>query len=108
MVGATAVSCWRARASRESGCPRDPLPNYLKVEPQCPAGQKGAAGYTLNARLAGPRAERVSRPASTVLFYEGKGGVLEFRHDGRAGVVFADGHAALVDSARAKQLRWGP
>jgi prepilin-type processing-associated H-X9-DG protein len=82
------------------------VPEYLKTEPFCPAGPQGAAGYTFNARLEGMKPERIPHPSRTVLFYEGKGGVLEFRHDGKAGVAFVDGTVALVDASGAKTLRF--
>ena len=47
-------------------------------------------------------------PAETVMIYEGKNGKLDFRHNGRATVGFADGHVKLTDAEGAKKLRWKP
>jgi prepilin-type processing-associated H-X9-DG protein len=41
-----------------------------------------------------------------VLFYEGRNEKLSPREDGLAAVAFADGHAELIDAARAATLRW--
>ena len=42
------------------------------------------------------------------MIYEGKNGKLDFRHEGKATVGFADGHAKLIDAQGAKKLRWKP
>jgi len=50
----------------------------------------------------------ISDPANTVLVYEGKDGKLNFHHNGRAAVAFADGRARLIGGAEAKNLRRNP
>jgi prepilin-type processing-associated H-X9-DG protein len=40
------------------------------------------------------------------MLYEGKDGKLNFKHDGKAAVAFADGHAKLVTEEEAKTLIW--
>ena len=42
------------------------------------------------------------------MIYEGANGKLVFRHDGKACIGFADGHAKLVTAEGAKKLRWTP
>jgi prepilin-type processing-associated H-X9-DG protein len=72
----------------------------------CPLDPKGTHSYTLNGNLAGVNAAKIDRPAETVLIYEGKRGVLNFRHNGRATVGFSDGHVKMLTPAQAKSLRW--
>jgi prepilin-type processing-associated H-X9-DG protein len=83
---------------------------YIKNEAvfKCPADSSGAVSYAFNANLAGVAMAKIHAPAETVLIYEGKNGKLNFRHEGKASVGFADGHAKLVDAAGAKKLRWKP
>jgi prepilin-type processing-associated H-X9-DG protein len=50
----------------------------------------------------------VDDPTRTILVYEGKGGQLSFRHNGKAAVAFVDGHAQLVTPEEAKKLIWKP
>lgn len=83
---------------------------YVKGEDlfHCPSIEKGPVAYSFNAQLQGKRYASVRKPAVTVMLYEGKGGVLNFRHNGRAMVAFADGHVKPVTPAEAKALRWAP
>ena len=83
---------------------------YVKREDifKCPADSGSGASYSFNASLAGVSLARIAAPAQTVLLYEGKNGKLDFRHDGKAAVGFADGHAKLVSAEDAKKLRWKP
>ncbi|HTQ11569.1 MAG TPA: hypothetical protein VMI31_16015 [Fimbriimonadaceae bacterium] len=74
----------------------------------CPLDPKGTISYSLNAKLIGKSDAAIQYPATTVLVYEGKGGKLDFRHNGRAAVAFVDGHAKLVGREEAKSLRWTP
>lgn len=64
--------------------------------------------YSLNAQLQGKPMRAVRKPELTVMIYEGKMGQLEFRHDGRAGVAFADGAVRKFTPAEARVLRWAP
>jgi len=81
---------------------------YVKNEAifKCPA--EGGGSYSFNANLAGVRLSKVPKPGETVMIYEGRGGRLDYRHDGRAAVGLADGHAKLVNAEGAKKLRWKP
>lgn len=74
----------------------------------CPLDKSGAASYSFNAELTGKNSAVIADPAKTVLLYEGKNKKLDFRHDGRATVGFADGHVKLVKKEEAKDLKWKP
>ena len=67
---------------------------YCKSERlfHCQSDKSGAVSYSFNVNLQGLKASAVKFPAKTVMLYEGKGGKLEYRHDGKAAVGFADGH----------------
>jgi prepilin-type processing-associated H-X9-DG protein len=88
----------------------DKIKPYMKSTEilRCPEDAVGPVSYSLNPKLIGKAATSIEDPANTVLLYEGKGGQLVFRHQGRAAVGFADGHAKLVTEADAKKLRWNP
>jgi prepilin-type processing-associated H-X9-DG protein len=88
----------------------DKISPYLRSRDilKCPEDTEGPVSYSLNAKLIGKSAVAIEDPANTVLLYEGKGGQLVFRHQGRAAVAYADGHAKLVNEADAKKLRWNP
>jgi len=73
---------------------------------QCPLDPKDTLSYTLNSNLAGTALNTVLLPSNTVLIYEGTGGKLTFRHNGRAVVGFADGHCMMVDASKASTLSW--
>jgi prepilin-type processing-associated H-X9-DG protein len=87
---------------------RNAIKPYIKNESlfTCPLDPKGTTSYSFNANLAGVNSEKIAKPAETVLIYEGKNGKLNFRHDGKATVGFADGHAKLISKEDAKRLRW--
>ena len=72
----------------------------------CPDDEKGALSYSLNANLIGKADTSVSEPARTVLVYEGKNSRLNFRHNGKAAVGFADGHVKLILPDEAEGLLW--
>jgi prepilin-type processing-associated H-X9-DG protein len=74
---------------------------------RCPDGS-GEVSYSFNSSLSGLPAGRLESPATTVMFYEGRAGKLNFRHGGMAAVAFADGHCRLVNDAMARKLRWRP
>ncbi|HWA84457.1 MAG TPA: hypothetical protein VG820_13530 [Fimbriimonadaceae bacterium] len=74
----------------------------------CPEDKPGTVSYSFNVRLANVSMAKIKNPATTVLAYEGSGGKLNFRHDGRAAVAFADGHAKLITKEQAKTLVWKP
>ncbi len=74
----------------------------------CPLEDEGANSYAFNAKLENANFFKIKQPEQTVMFYEGKDGQLDFRHDNRTGVCFADGHVELVTPERAKTLKWEP
>ncbi len=72
----------------------------------CPEHARTApkvVSYAFNHLLEGKDPDALKNPERVVLAYEGRGGKLETRHDGKAGVVFADGHVEMLD-AKAKLL----
>jgi len=72
----------------------------------CPLDKRGSVSYSMNPALSRAIVTQVLFPADTVLFYDGKDGKFNFRHQGKAAVTFADGHAELIDPARAATVRW--
>jgi prepilin-type processing-associated H-X9-DG protein len=83
---------------------------YIKTEAifKCPSDTTGGVAYSFNSNLAGVSIAKLQNPADTVMIYEGKNGKLDFRHDGKAAVGFADGHAKLMNAEGAKKMRWKP
>ncbi len=73
---------------------------------RCPLDKQGTVSYSMNPALSGAPSTQVLFPADTVLVYDGKGGKFNFRHQGKAAVLFADGHGELIDRARAATVRW--
>jgi len=74
----------------------------------CPQDTTKGVSYSLNPNLAGKSMTAIKKPAQTVLVYEGKKMKLDFRHEGKACVGFADGHVKLFTPEEAKVLRWKP
>ena len=72
----------------------------------CNADAEGADSYAFNSALQGRPVYAFPKIQETVMLYEGKDGVLQFKHDGKAAVVFLDGKVAFVDAVAAKKLRW--
>ncbi|HZH97557.1 MAG TPA: hypothetical protein VEX38_01185 [Fimbriimonadaceae bacterium] len=66
----------------------------------------GKTAYSFNGNLAGRKGTSIPNAKRTVLLYEGSGGKLNFRHNGKAAVAFADGHAKLIDKKEAATLLW--
>lgn len=62
--------------------------------------------YTFNSALFGKKLKSVTKPAETVLLYEGSKGVIAFLYNSRGAVAFADGHVKLVSKQEAVQLKW--
>lgn len=83
---------------------------YIKSEQvfHCPLDAPSVASYTFNANLAGVVIANVVSPAQTVLLYEGKNMQLDFRHEGRAIIAYADGHVKMIPPDAAKNLFWYP
>ena len=66
------------------------------------------SSYSLNPYFEGGGPSTKKSSADVILLYEGKDGVLNFRHDGKACVAFVDGHVEAVSQEAAKSLRWKP
>jgi hypothetical protein len=75
---------------------------------RCPEDAPEAPGYAFNPALEGLQQSAVRSPELTVMVYEGAGGVLDFRHDGKAAVGFVNGEVKLVDQTEAAGLMWQP
>jgi prepilin-type processing-associated H-X9-DG protein len=69
---------------------------------------EGVTSYSFNENLQGVGLNNLARPSEIVMLYEGKDVKLEFRHDVRATVGFADGHVKLINEEQAKALIWQP
>ena len=74
----------------------------------CPADQGGEGDYSMNSKLQGVSLKKLTHPEVVVAVYEGKNQTLDFRHDGRAVVGFADGHFKAFTQAQAEGLQWKP
>jgi prepilin-type processing-associated H-X9-DG protein len=72
----------------------------------CPLDEEGYVSYSMNKLVAGQSVAEMYSPAETVLLYEGRDAKLSFKHDGKAVVVFADGHVRLITAEAAKNLIW--
>ena len=72
----------------------------------CPDDKPGVTSYSINENLIGKVSSEIADPAGTVLIYEGANHVLNFRHNGRAAVGFADGHCKMVNAEESKKLKW--
>ncbi|HEY0076457.1 MAG TPA: H-X9-DG-CTERM domain-containing protein [Abditibacteriaceae bacterium] len=64
--------------------------------------------YAFNINLEGLKAADIPNLMNTVLIYEGKDGKLEFHHDGKANIAFADGHVESVGPDDVPKLIWNP
>lgn len=86
------------------------LAKYLRSEKilHCPLDPPNTMSYSFNSALLGKSLDKVLAPASTIMFYEGSNGRLNFHHDGKAMVVFADGHAKGVSANGVKFCTWDP
>ncbi|MBM3459949.1 MAG: hypothetical protein FJX77_15620 [Armatimonadetes bacterium] len=81
---------------------------YVRKDPRAFHCAETGTPYTLNPKMEGAPTRRMFRPGATVVFYEGQGGKLDFRHDGQSLVGFADGSVRLVSPAELEVLRWTP
>ncbi len=83
---------------------------YVKSEAifHCPADKDGPVAYALNANLQKVNLNDLAHPERVVTIYEGRNQMLDFRHDGKAVVGFADGHDRALTAAQAQHLQWRP
>lgn len=87
---------------------RTKLLRYLRVGTfRCPSAS-GGESYSFNGNLTNRKLESLPNAPRLVMFYEGRNGQLDFRHDGKANVAFADGHVQTISREEAKTLRWKP
>lgn len=86
----------------------DKIMPYIKNKEifTCPLDPPGTVSYTFNSGLAGVTLAMLEEPARTVMIYEGKGGKLDYKHDGQAHVGFADGHVKAIKPEEAAGLIW--
>lgn len=75
---------------------------------QCPADKDVPVAYSMNANLQGKSLDDLAHPEKVVLTYEGHNQMLNFRHEGKAVVGFADGHDKALTQDQAQQLKWKP
>lgn len=74
---------------------------------RCPSVSTGES-YSFNGNLTNIKSAGMPNGSRIVMFYEGKNGQLDFRHDGKTNVAFADGHVQTISREEAKTLRWKP
>jgi prepilin-type processing-associated H-X9-DG protein len=74
----------------------------------CPLDPPNTISYSFNSALMGKSLTKVAAPALTIMFYEGSNGKLNFRHDGKAMICFADGHAKGITANDLKFYTWDP
>lgn len=89
---------------------KDAIFPYLQSEQlfHCPSDQGGPVDYAMNTKLQGVSTDKIAHPEAVVAVYEGKNQTLNFRHNGKAVVGFADGHVVEVPEAQAGSLKWTP
>ena len=95
---------------KKSASYKDQVYPYIKSQEvfRCLLDAKGTVSYAFNANLLGTKMASTKDPANTVMVYEGRNMQMTFRHDGKAAVCFADGHARLITPAEAKNVIWYP
>lgn len=74
---------------------------------RCPAVSTGES-YSFNGNLTNIKSAGMPNAPRIVMFYEGKNGQLDFRHDGKTNIAFADGHVQTISREEAKTLQWKP
>ena len=89
---------------------KDAVFPYIKNEAvfRCPSQEGEGAAYSMNSSLQGKSLDDLAHPEKIVLIYEGQNQTLDFRHDGKAVVGFADGHDKALTEAEAQNLKWKP
>lgn len=64
--------------------------------------------YSMNPRLFKFNATAIAHPEKTVMLFIGETNKLNFLFEGRTIIVYADGHAKVIDKEQAKKLIWKP
>ncbi len=101
---------WDEKFALKADKYQEALIPYIRTDQifHCPDDKNGQISYSFNPKFENVSLAQIHAPSQTVLIYEGKNGQLEFRHNNRAGVCFADGHCELVTPEKAKTLKWKP
>ena len=84
------------------------MDNAIYYCPVVSGDNKKELSYSFNNNLANIAEASLKDPTKTIMLYEGTNGKLNFRHNGKANVAFADGHVKAVDAEEAKSLLWTP
>lgn len=74
---------------------------------RCPS-MSTAESFSFNGNLTNLSLKNLADSFHLVMFYEGRNGQLDFRHDGKTNVAFADGHVQTISREEAKTLQWKP
>jgi len=69
---------------------------------------KKEPSYSFNNNLANITEASIKDPSKTIMLYEGTNGELNFRHNDKANVAFADGHVKSIGRKEAESLLWKP
>lgn len=64
--------------------------------------------WTFNDRLSDLSLAQITEFGKTVMMYEGQNEQPIFRYNGKATILYADGHCAMVNREEAKSLKWTP
>lgn len=81
---------------------------------RCPSQEGTGAAYSMNTNLQGKGLDDLAHPEKVILIYEGQNQTLDFRHEGKAVVGFADGHDKALTETQAQdwiqthELKWKP
>lgn len=95
---------------RKKASYKDLIFPYVKNEQvfRCAQDAGSTLSYRFNTNMQAVSMAAVKDPAKTVMLYEGTDNGPEYRHEGRAAIVFADGHAKLMNEAEVKSAYWYP
>lgn len=84
------------------------LPYYPTLDVLLRPGKDENGKMSFNDRLTNVSLQKIRFPQRTVLLYNGTDGQIEFGHDGRTVITFADGHVGTVRATDAISLIWSP
>ena len=102
------VQDYDERFPRKSDSYKKVIYPYIKNEAvfTCPLDPKGTLSYSYNTSLQGVSLAAITKPAITIVYYEGKARKPLYRHNGKAMISFADGHAKLCSPQEVKKFIW--
>lgn len=75
---------------------------------KCPSKPELPVAYSLNSQLVGKSQAMVAAPAFAVMLYEGNNSQLEYRHQNKSNVAFADGHVKRIAPESVKEILFDP